>query len=168
MLYLIGFIATIVGANVALAEYGIVPIGFGMSAPAGVYFAGLAFTMRDGVRERLGLRGTAMAVLAGAALSFMLEDARTFAVASGVAFGLSEAADAIVYEPLRQRSRLVAVAVSNTVGLVLDSVVFLWLAFGSLAFVEGQIVGKAYMTGIVVLVMLVWRKRDLFIGRNSA
>ena len=29
MLYLIGFIATIVGANVALAEYGIVPIGFG-------------------------------------------------------------------------------------------------------------------------------------------
>jgi len=168
MLYLLGFIATIVGANLALAEYGIVSIGFGLSAPAGVYFAGLAFTMRDGVRERLGVRGTVFAVLAGAALSFMLEGARTFAVASGVAFGLSEGADAIVYEPLRQRSRMVAVALSNSVGLVLDSMIFLWLAFGSLAFIEGQIVGKAYMTGIVIVGMLAWSKRDLLVRQSAA
>jgi len=166
--FLAGFIGTIVGANWALAEYGIVPIGFGLSAPAGVYFAGLAFTFRDGVREHLGPRGTFVAIGTGAGLSYLLEDARTFAIASGVAFGVSETADALVYEPIRQRSRTLALAMSNTVGLVLDSALFLWLAFGSLAFIEGQIVGKAYMTLIAVAIVIGWGQRDLLIRRHPA
>ena len=58
----VGFIAVIVGANMSLAEWGIVSIGFGLSAPAGVYFAGLAFTMRDAVREFWGRKGVALAM----------------------------------------------------------------------------------------------------------
>ena len=166
--FLAAFIATIVGANWALGEYGIVSIGFGLSAPAGVYFAGLAFALRDGVRETLGVRGTFAAILAGAVLSYFLEDARTFAIASGIAFGVSESADALVYEPLRERSRMMALGLSNTVGLALDSMLFLWLAFGSLAIIEGQLVGKFYMTAIAMLALLAWRRRDLLVGRSAA
>lgn len=151
------FVATVVGANWSLARWGIVPIGFGLEAPAGVYFAGLAFTARDAVRETAGRRGVVAAILAGAALSFMLEDAQKFAIASGIAFLVSESADALVYEPLRGKSWLAAVTASNSVGLVLDSMLFLWLAFGSLAFIEGQIVGKAYMTLLAVVLVAVWR-----------
>ena len=41
------FVATVAGANWALANFGIVNIGLGLTAPAGVYFAGIAFTLRD-------------------------------------------------------------------------------------------------------------------------
>src|SRR5262245_12470847 len=41
------YISTVVAANWAIHRYGIVSAGFGLVAPAGVYFAGLAFTLRD-------------------------------------------------------------------------------------------------------------------------
>jgi uncharacterized PurR-regulated membrane protein YhhQ (DUF165 family) len=77
-----------------------------------------------------------------------------FAVASATAFLLSETADLLVYEPLERRSWPLAVGLSNTVGLVVDSVVFLALAFGSLEFLPGQIVGKALMTVLALLVLV--------------
>ena len=65
-------------------------------------------------------------------------------IASGVAFALSELADCAVYTPLQQRRLVLAVIASAAVGLVVDSIVFLWLAFGSLDFLPGQIIGKAW------------------------
>jgi len=41
---------------------------------------------------------------------------------------------------------------------VVDSALFLWLAFGSLAFLSGQIVGKLWMTALTVVIILVWRR----------
>lgn len=61
LIWLAGFVGTIFAANWAIETYGIVPIGFGLTAPAGVYFAGLAFTFRDGVHERLGWQGAVVA-----------------------------------------------------------------------------------------------------------
>jgi hypothetical protein len=49
------------------------------------------------------------------------------------------------------------VALSNTVGLVVDSALFLALAFGSLEFLAGQVVGKLWMT--VLAVALLWAVR---------
>jgi uncharacterized PurR-regulated membrane protein YhhQ (DUF165 family) len=49
-----------------------------------------------------------------------------------VAFPVPQLADYAVYAPLRERNWLSAVALSNTVGLVVDSVIALSLAFGSL------------------------------------
>ena len=54
MIFLLLYIATIFAANWAIATFGVVPVGFGLMAPAGVYFAGLAFTLRDLTQERLG------------------------------------------------------------------------------------------------------------------
>jgi uncharacterized PurR-regulated membrane protein YhhQ (DUF165 family) len=64
-----------------------------------------------------------------------------------------------VYAPLRQRTWLGAVVASNTVGVVADSALFLWLAFGSLAFLPGQIVGKLWTTALAVACILVWQRR---------
>lgn len=155
MVALVAYVLTIVAANVAITLFGVVPVGFGLSAPAGVYFAGLAFTLRDLVQQRLGVRWTLAAIAASAALSALLSPA--LALASGAAFALSELADFAVYTPLARRRWLFAVAVSNAVGAIVDSALFLWLAFGSLAFLPGQVVGKGWMTAIAVLWLWGWR-----------
>src|SRR5215212_8959771 len=156
MLPLVGYVAVIVLANWAISQFGFVPVGFGLMAPAGVYFAGLAFTLRDLVQERLGRTWTVGAIVAGAAVSAVISP--QFALASGVAFLLSELADFAVYTPLRERNWLAAVALSNTVGLIADSALFLLLAFGGLDFLAGQIVGKLWMT--VLAVALLWTRRQ--------
>lgn len=147
------FVATVWAANYALARWGTVPVGFGLEAPAGVYFAGLAFTLRDIVHRGLGRTVVLACIAAGAVLSLLIEANATIpgghvqiAVASCVAFALSELADLSVYEPLRERGWVPAVLASNAVGIVVDSALFLWLAFGSLALIDGQLVGKAWMT----------------------
>lgn len=161
---LIAYIATIVAANWAIQTFGLVPVGFGLMAPAGVYFAGLAFTFRDLTQEQLGRRWTLGAIALGALLSVFVSP--QFALASGLAFLVSELADFAVYTPLRERHWLGAVALSNTVGLVIDSALFLTLAFGSLDFLAGQIVGKAWMTALAVLIL--WGWRDLLKRRGQS
>ena len=151
------YVGTVFAANWAIQRFGAVPVGFGLAAPAGVYFAGLAFTLRDLTHEALGRRAVLAAIAAGAACSALVSP--RFALASGTAFLLSELADYAVYAPLRRRHWLGAVALSNAVGLVLDSVLFLGLAFGSLAFLPGQVVGKAWMTALAVALLWLWRRR---------
>jgi len=154
------YIATILAANWAVTHIGIVPVGFGLEAPAAVYFVGLAFTFRDLVHEAWGARGALVAILIGSALSALIDP--TFALASGAAFLVSELADLAVYAPLRTKHWLGAVALSNTVGLIVDSTLFLWLAFGSLQLLDGQVVGKFWMTVLTVVLLWIWRnRRDL-------
>ena len=163
---LLGFVLTVFFANWAIATFGLVPVGFGLYAPAGVYFAGLAFTFRDLTQESLGRRWTFGDILLGAGLSALVSP--QFALASGVAFLLSETADLLVYSPLRERHWLGAVALSNTVGLVVDSALFLLLAFGSLAFLPGQLVGKGLMTVLAVAVLWIWRNRGRRVALGGA
>lgn len=157
MIFLIGYIATIFAANWAIATFGPVPVGFGLVAPAGVYFAGLAFTLRDLTQDRLGRWWTIGAIVIGAVLSAVISP--QFALASGVAFLFSELADLLVYTPIRERHWIGAVITSNIVGLTIDSFLFLSLAFGSLEFLPGQIVGKAWMTALAVILLWGWRRR---------
>jgi hypothetical protein len=145
------YVGTIVGANWAIATFGAVPVGFGLLAPAGVYCAGLAFTLRDLLHDAFGRRAAVIAIGAGALLS--VTTGGRLALASGVAFLLSELADLAVYEPLRRRGWLRAVFASNVVGLIVDSALFLWLAFGSLSFLAGQVVGKTWMTLLAIVVL---------------
>jgi uncharacterized PurR-regulated membrane protein YhhQ (DUF165 family) len=160
----VAFVATVYAANWALARYGVVPIGFGLMATGGVYFAGLAFGVRDALHEAAGRRWVLAAIATGATLSYVIEDAvripgghAAIAVASAVAFGLSELADLAVYEPLRRRNWTAAVVASNVAGALVDTALFLWLAFGTLDNFDGQFVGKIYMVAPAVL--LVWWAR---------
>ena len=161
----LAYVGTVWAANYAVQHWGIVPVGFGLHAPAGVYFVGLAFTLRDIVHRVYGRWVVVGAIILGAALSYWVSHTTTIpgghvnlAVASGLAFLLSETADLSVYEPLRKRGWLPAVVASNVVGLLIDSALFLWLYFGSLAFFWGQVVGKAWMTVLAIILLLALRK----------
>ncbi|MDK9719608.1 MAG: VUT family protein [Rhodospirillales bacterium] len=158
MPFLIAYIAVIFLANWAIQTFHLAPVGFGLMAPAGVYFAGLAFTLRDLVQDRLGRNWTIGAILAGAALSYLIEP--KFALASAAAFLVSELLDFAIYTPLKKRNWLTAVTVSNLAGLIADSALFLWLAFGSIEFLPGQVVGKLWMTlAAVAMLGLIRRHR---------
>lgn len=157
MSWFIGYIATIFLANAALQTFGLVPIGFGLLAPAGVFFAGLALTLRDLVQDSLGKAWVLLAILLGALFSAIVSP--QFALASAAAFLLSELVDFGVYTPLRRGHPLWAVLASNTVGLVVDSAVFLSLAFSSLDFLPGQVVAKSYVTLGTVAALWIWRLR---------
>lgn len=162
----LGFVATVVIANWAVEHFGVVNVGLGLSAPAGVYAAGIAFGLRDMLHDVGGRAWVLGAIAVGAAVSYVVGDGLTLpggilalALASAVAFGLSELADLVVYERITgwwQRA-----FASNVVGAAVDSALFLWLAFGSQAFFWGQFVGKVAMIAPVVAVMWVLRNRAL-------
>lgn len=162
------YVLTILGANYAITHWGnapaflggpyTVPVWPGIEAPSGVLFAGFAFTFRDLTQEWLGRKAVIVAILAGALLSWVVTSNRDLAMASAVAFLFSEFADFGVYQPLRERRWLLAVFASNVVGLVIDSILFLQIAFGSLDFIEGQIIGKLWTTVFAVVVLLALRR----------
>jgi uncharacterized PurR-regulated membrane protein YhhQ (DUF165 family) len=149
VILLAAYILSIFAANWAIERFGIVPVGFGLMAPAGVFFAGLCFELRDLVQDTLGRVWVLAAIVVGALLSGLVAT-RSIAVASGVAFLLGELADFAIYTPMRARWWLVAMLVANPIGDIVDSAVFLWIAFGSLNFLTGQVIGKAYCTLIPV------------------
>jgi uncharacterized PurR-regulated membrane protein YhhQ (DUF165 family) len=145
----------------------LIPVAPGIMAPSGVLMVGLALVLRDLVQRRLGVGWAVGAILAGAALSALLAPP-ALVVASAVAFLLSEAADLSVYTPLQRRGLVKAVAASSLVGLVVDSLVFLQLAFGSLDFLAGQVIGKLWMV-VLALPLLHWlRRRDERLGLTPA
>lgn len=152
------YVATVVAANWAVGEFGLVPVGFGLTAPAGVYVVGVALTLRDATQEALGTAAVLGAVVLGALLSVFVAPPAV-ALASGTAFLVSELADFAVYTPLRRRGMIRAVVASNVVGMVADSWLFLHLAFGSAEHLPGQVVGKAWMTVIAVIALAVAHRR---------
>jgi uncharacterized PurR-regulated membrane protein YhhQ (DUF165 family) len=151
------YIGTIFAANWAIQRFGLIPVGFGLLAPAGVYFVGLAFPLRDYIQRTMGRRWGFVAILVGAGLSYFVSP--TFALASGVTFLVSESVDMLIYTPLQKRFAW-AVILSSLGALVVDSILFLALAFHSEQFLAGQIVGKAEATAFgASIVILLWARR---------
>jgi queuosine precursor transporter len=149
---LLGFLGMIPLANWMIGHVGtvcaarqpcLVPVFPGLLAPSGVVTVGVALVLRDVVQRCLGRLWGLGAIVAGAALSVVVAPA-SLVLASAVAFLCSELADFAVYTPLQRRRLVLAVFASATLGLIIDSIVFLWLAFGSLQFLEGQVVGKLW------------------------
>jgi uncharacterized PurR-regulated membrane protein YhhQ (DUF165 family) len=136
-------------------------------APSGVLMVGAALVLRDLVQRRLGIEFGIAAIIAGAAMSAGLAPP-SLVLASASAFLLSEFADFAVYTPLARRRLVTAVVVSSTVGLVVDSIVFLWLAFGSLEFLLGQVIGKFWMVLLAVPFVAWLRRRDDRLGLKAA
>lgn len=176
LLFLAGFGLCIPAANWLIGHAGtvcmpdgpcLIPVWPGLMAPSGVLMVGLALVLRDLVQRRLGLAWAVGAILAGAALSALLAPA-SLVLASAIAFLLSETADLVVYTPLQRRGLVAAVMASSLAGLVADSVIFLWLAFGSLDFLAGQVMGKLWMV-LAALPLVHWlRRRDERLGLTAA
>jgi len=171
-LFLLGYILSIPVANWMLGHVGtvcppqspcLVPVAPGVMAPSGVLMVGLALILRDLVQRRLGVMWSVIAILIGGALSWMIAPP-ALVVASVAAFLISEFADLAVYTPLQRRGLVLAVVASSVVGLVFDSLVFLQLAFGSLDYLGGQIIGKGWMVMLSIPVIAWLRRRDARLG----
>lgn len=154
-----GFLACILAANHVTTDYGMVPVGFGLTATAGTYLAGITFVLRDALHDLFGARWVMLLIAIGAALSYFISDP-FIALASGVAFLASETADLLVYAPLRRRGYIRAAIASNAVGSAVDTVLFLWIAGFPIADAfAGQMVGKLTVTLAVVVAVATYRMR---------
>lgn len=162
---LAAYAATIPAANWLIGNIGecipngpcLIPVGFGLMAPSGVLMIGAALALRDAVHRLLGWKWAVGAIAIGAALSFQFS-APELVIASVAAFILSELADLAAYAPLQRKRLVLAVLLSGLVGAAVDSAAFLWLAFGSLDFIAGQVVGKIWATAAGAVVLMAWRK----------
>lgn len=160
------FAATVPAANWMIGNIGtecipdgpcLLPTGFGTYAPSGVLMVGAALVLRDMVQEVGGIRAALLAIGIGGALSWVVAPP-ALVLASVTAFLLAELADLAVYTPLRKRRLGLAVVASGAVGSIVDSAVFLLIAFGTLQFVEGQILGKLWMS-IAAMPFIVFARR---------
>lgn len=177
MIFLALFALTIPAANWLIGHVGtaciaprgpcVVPVAPGVMAPSGVMMVGVALVLRDLLQRRLGTGPSALAILVGAGISALVAPPALI-LASAVAFLLSEFADLAVYTPLARRRLVAAVVASSCAGLVVDSIVFLWLAFGSLEFLSGQIIGKAWMVLLSIPFVAWLRRRDERLGLRPA
>ena len=181
IVFLVAFGLTIPAANWMIGNVGticppngpcLIPVfptihGVALMAPSGVLMIGIALVLRDLLQRRLGAVYSASAVVLGAMLSSIIAPP-ALVIASAVAFLLSEFADMAVYTPLARRRLVTAVVASSAAGLVVDSVIFLWLAFGSLEFLAGQVVGKTWMVLLSIPFVMVLRRRDERLGLRPA
>ena len=176
MIFLALFCLTIPAANWMIGHVGtvcvpngpcLIPVAPAIMAPSGVLMIGAALVLRDLVQRRLGVEFGIGAIIVGAVISAALAPA-ALVIASAVAFLLSEFADFAVYTPLARRRLVLAVVASSLAGLVVDSIVFLYLAFGSLEFLIGQIIGKAWMVLLAVPFVAYLRRRDERLGLKPA
>lgn len=161
------FAATIPAANWMIGNVGtecipqgpcLLPVGFGLSAPSGVLVIGAALVLRDMVHEAGGMKAALAAIAFGGVVAWFFAPP-ALVLASILAFVLAELADLAVYAPLRTKRLWLAVLLSGLVGAAVDSAVFLWVAFGSLDFIAGQIVGKLWLTLAAMPVLWAMRNR---------
>lgn len=176
IVFLVLFTACIPAANWLIQHVGtvcppkspcLIPVAPDLMAPSAVIVVGLAFVFRDIVQRRLGVGWAAGAIIIGALLSAALAPP-ALVIASATAFLASEFADLAVYTPLQRKRLVLAVFASSIVGLVVDSAIFLQLAFGNLDYLWGQVVGKSWMV-LLALPFVIWlRARDERIGMEPA
>lgn len=152
------YLLAIVAANVTVAIY-----DPSVSVLNAFLFIGFNLTARDRLHDvwngRNLKRNMALLILSGAIISALFGAGR-IALASFLAFLVSETADAIAYHLLREKVKLLQVNGSNIVSAAVDSVLFPLLAFGwplLVGIVAGQFLAKVLGGGI-------W---SLWLGRKS-
>lgn len=160
ILSLVGYIGVIVAANWLTATFGLVSF-IGLTVTAGTFAAGLALIFRDAVQVELG-KATVIAAIIGGALISAWTSTPAIALASGIAFLVSELVDFGVFTPLRNRSLPGAVLASSVVAAPIDTVLFLHIAgFGATwEAVWGQFVIKTLLA-LIVAAVLAYRERKL-------
>lgn len=123
------YLATIILSNLLITKFGtliVIPVGF--------VLVGLDITTRDSLHElwptkRWVKMGSLIAV--GSFLSWVLnKDSGIIALASFIAFASSQFIDSLVYMMLKKYHYLLKVNGSNLFSALVDSTVFLSIAFG--------------------------------------
>lgn len=140
MKYTATYLASIIAVNLAFSYLPMIQLPLDQSIPVGTFLVGFIFVIRDYAHREIG-SGIYLAMLAGVAVSYLMADPFV-AVASAIAFGLSELIDALVFtytkKPMRDR-----VLLSSAASTPVDSAVFLlilgffdWLGFAIMVIVK--------------------------------
>jgi len=155
---LLGYIATIPLANWLILHVGttcipdgpcVVPVWPGVYCPSGSLMIGWTLVLRDIVQRSMGSTASLGAIAVGIGISGYIAPPQ-LVWASMIAFTISELMDWAVYTPLYRRRFIFAVFLSACVGLVVDSAIFLQIAFGSVDLLPGIILGKVWMVLIAM------------------
>ncbi|WP_376710343.1 VUT family protein [Pseudochrobactrum lubricantis] len=170
----VAFAATVPLANWMIENVGscsphspcVIPVGFGQYAPSGVLVVGAAIVLRDFVQEVGGVKASLLAIVIGAALSWMFAPA-ALVTASVTSFAVAELCNLAIYTPLRKKGMPIAVVVSGLVGSYVDSALFLLIAFGSLDYVLGQTMGKYWVVAAASITLVVLRSRRTALAQGG-
>lgn len=159
MISMILYVFFIVLADVLAAKW-IIPLPFGLFVPAGVFAIAPIFTLRDQIHRNYGAKKVAILILVASAISLgisvLLGNALLgkVTIASVIAFIISEYADTWIYHLTRNQTWMNRVLKSNAVSTLLDSIIFITLAFGFiLPLILGQYIVKmliAWITGLIL------------------
>lgn len=148
------FVAAAALSNVLSSRYGMVDVGFGLTASAGTFTAGLALGCRDLIQRWGGRRASLGAIAAGSVLSLLVGADGRIALASCIAFAVSELVDLAVYTPVaKRRGHRGGVLASNVAAAPIDTIIFLAIAgfpFG-IAALAGQMIGKLVYATLIPL-----------------
>lgn len=156
-IYVLMYLVAIVLANVSAAIF-----GPAITIVNAFFLIGLDLTARDKLHDawhgnKLLLK-MGVLIATGSVLSWIINrNAGPIAVASFVAFGLAALTDAIVYQGLFNRSRLLRINGSNIPAALVDSLVFPTMAFGGFLWpiVLGQFAAKV-IGGFLWSLVLNW------------
>lgn len=156
MYLVILYLAAVVAANLSVAYFG--PSSTIINA---FLFIGLDITTRDALHERWKGKqlwlNMGLLVLAGSVISYLLNrEGAQIALASLLAFALSNIADTVVYHLLRRYPKFAKVNGSNIASAAVDSVTFPTIAFGVFIpwVVAGQFLAKVlggYVWSLILL-----------------
>jgi uncharacterized PurR-regulated membrane protein YhhQ (DUF165 family) len=132
MIYAIIYILLIVLANLTAGT--LISVA-GLQFAVGTIFFGFIFTLRDKIHILKGkhyvYKVIALAVIVNLLFSLLGAFSLTILVASVLAFALSELADTEVFSRLKERTYILRVIGSNAVSIPLDTILFTFIAFGS-------------------------------------
>jgi len=130
MVFAVIFLASVVAANLIVGRLGpwVTPI-------VAFVLIGLDLSLRDKLHESWHNKGLwwkmlILIVVSGAITYLINRGAGRIAVGSVVAFIVALAFDALVYERLFHRERVLKMNASNVVSAAMDTVLFVWIAFG--------------------------------------
>lgn len=155
----VAYVALVVLANWLASKYLITVPFTHYLAPAGVLCIGAVLVLRDWLWQLRGFWSSVALILIAGVLSFVLGFALGYgslirvAVASLVAFIVSEGIfESLVFAPLRKRRFTLGVALSASVGNLIDSLVFLVIAFPAFwtSLYAGNVIGKFEMIAVGV------------------
>ena len=172
--FAIGYMLSIVFANFCVSWFGLVTWFGWLTFPAGAIFIGLTFSMRDFVQREWGdlkvwwfmIASTVITTIMGVVLSHLPIPLWKVALASAVAFAVSEAVDWAVYYFLK-KDIIWRICISNIFSTPIDSILFVGIAFGTFNFLAPPVWGQSlvkYLSGLLVIPILIYVRKN---GRQA-
>ena len=130
MIYVAVYLVAIVAANLIIGW-----LGPKASPFIAFLLIGLDLSLRDRLHETWHGKNLwpkmLIVIAAGGVLSYIINrDLLNIALGSSIAFAGAMVADALVYEALFKKKKIYKMNASNVVSAAVDTVLFIWIAFG--------------------------------------